>query len=326
MPTDSERMAALSNRAAAQLVLGRFAEGEADCCAALALALAALDSTAGPHQPAGLSTETPHAPPSSLEPAAHATQTEELQSIGDVHHSGTAIQQADRQQLGPSSACSHCSEQSAGAAAQPLTHDSSSSSISAQWGDAALLQAAAGAAASAAQGLLAGTAASAAAAEAALQAYVLSLLHARSGQRTAPGSVGAGANSLPEQCAGAGSCPEQRSQEAGREEGQGGWVDGDQVQGQSMAQQQQQQEGLQQQQQQRDPASGQQGQMGLLLGSVARLLARRSALRGHMRRYQQALSDCELAAGLFDALGEGCKAGQLRGDEGRLRELVIQPE
>lgn len=55
--------------------------------------------------------------------------------------------------------------------------------------------------------------------------------------------------------------------------------------------------------------------------SVARLLARRGVVRGHMRRYDEAACDCRSASSLYRQLGEEGKAVQLEEDAARLEGL-----
>ena len=74
--TASERQSALSNRAAALLVLGRYADGEKDCGSALALALASLHSRAGQMSP---SQQQTHQPPSLQHPPGQQQQQQEQQ-------------------------------------------------------------------------------------------------------------------------------------------------------------------------------------------------------------------------------------------------------
>lgn len=247
-----ERQAALSNRAAALLVLGRYAEGEADCCQALALALAALHSMAAQQQ---------------------------------------------QQQQDPSS-----SPGSSAAAAQAMEAVPPSSTSAT--GCLAALKAAAEAASLATTGPLARTPASVDAAEAALGAYVRTLgplgpvqpcdQACASGAASTAGDVADGASTSSslgpavggsDPCS-AGPCSSNNSAQQAAGASVAGSLEG--------------------------------------LAPLARLLARRGALRGHMRQYEGACRDCRLASQLFGALQEASKAQQLEEDACRLAGLQQQ--
>ena len=151
-----ERQAAFSNRAAALLVLGRYLEGEDDCCQALALALAALHSAAQQQQDAaGRVCVIPQdgTPCPAPTPAGQ----------GDIDDVAGSMEQA----LNSSEVIIAAQAPAAGYSGQRRT--------SSTFGDMSLLAAAADAAAQATQGPLAHTAASSEAANAALHDYLCTI-------------------------------------------------------------------------------------------------------------------------------------------------------
>ncbi|KAF5836534.1 hypothetical protein DUNSADRAFT_5822 [Dunaliella salina] len=295
----SEQQAALSNRAAALLVLGRFAEGEADCCCALALALAALHSQASQQQQQPQEQQQQgrqHTEQAQQQEQPSPQQLQAQHRHCDHHHQQqqqSPLPSSQPHQL-PLNACTFTLHPPA----LPL-------------GDPAQLASAAHAAATATQGELARTAASMEEAEAALRAYVRTLAPAlrhwhhasqQQDQQLQDGNEQPGHNG---------------QQEHFEQQGCNG-QQGHLKQHHQQQQQQQQQEGLQGTHHAGSAAVAVKG----LVSPLARLLARRGALRGHMRLYSSAFEDCQLAAQLYAASMEPEKARQLEADACTLSRLM----